>query len=786
MSKIKPVISLMLLALLWSFPMLAQQQPPAFSGNYYINQAGQGLFVNTPGSIARSLSYSFAGSSVPSWGGLLVYPYVNIPLVKPADSSGCSSMTAMNGKFAFVYRGGCEFGAKAYNAQLAGAWGIIVVNNVPGLTTMGPGIMGSMVSIPVIMITKEDGDAINAALNSSQNVTITFTPWETGVANDAAIVKGGVAQWHANIIPKTLLTSAIPYKGITAAYVANYGSSTLTNVKLKSVVNFTPAGGSATQVFTDSATVLSFAPADSIKALISPNSYDVTPPGTGRYDVIYTASSTQADNNTANNTMTTSFYISDSIYSKGRYDVVNMKPLCNQFYKYASLTPMITGQLLFMGKGRHMAKRVQFTVSNGQTGVDLSGNSPVNAYLFKWTDGLVTADSLIQASELELQGTGTKYFSTTDTNSMTFDIELSDALANPDHYPVMDSGWYWVALEVEPDLMLGIDGETDKGYYVRSYARDNQPDSYKEFYTPSFQGNLIDLVSSSGNQPVMFPYEGSSNVNTASFTNQKKNYIPAIALHVLPVLDVADSTVVNCIGDSTGQIIITPQSGTPPYQYKLGNGNFQASNIFTKLVAGTYTVTVLDAGNELAYVDVNVGSVFRPNANAGVPTAITEGQSVTIGGSPSAAGNAPFTYAWTPAAGLNDPSISNPVASPAISTQYMLIVTDVNHCTDTSYATVVVFPLGADNVAGRAELLVYPNPAQDVFTISGREMENGVYDLELTDVTGHRVSWQQYEVTDHTISRQIPLATYADGIYLLTVEHGKNKAVIKIQKWGNR
>jgi PKD repeat protein len=72
----------------------------------------------------------------------------------------------LNGKIAIIYRGGCEFGIKALNAQNAGAVGVIVINNVSGLMEMGPGVNGSNVTIPVIMVSQETGNYLyNALIN---------------------------------------------------------------------------------------------------------------------------------------------------------------------------------------------------------------------------------------------------------------------------------------------------------------------------------------------------------------------------------------------------------------------------------------------------------------------------------------------------------------------------------------------------------------------------------------------------------------------------------------------
>lgn len=89
-----------------------------------------------------------------------------------ADSLLCgaaSNAALVSGKIAVIYRGGCEFGTKALNAQNAGAIGIIVVNNTntPPLMEMGPGVQGGNVTIPVIMVTQQTGAYLNAQVNSA-------------------------------------------------------------------------------------------------------------------------------------------------------------------------------------------------------------------------------------------------------------------------------------------------------------------------------------------------------------------------------------------------------------------------------------------------------------------------------------------------------------------------------------------------------------------------------------------------------------------------------------------
>lgn len=100
----------------------------------------------------------------------------------PADAAGpsttdaCSPLTnaaAVAGKIALVDRGTCNFSAKVYNAQLAGAIGVIVANNAAsGLPGMGAGVNAALVTIPSLGVTQAVGNAIKANIASPVNSTL--------------------------------------------------------------------------------------------------------------------------------------------------------------------------------------------------------------------------------------------------------------------------------------------------------------------------------------------------------------------------------------------------------------------------------------------------------------------------------------------------------------------------------------------------------------------------------------------------------------------------------------
>ena len=140
----------------------------------------------------------------------------------------------------------------------------------------------------------------------------------------------------------------------------------------------------------------------------------------------------------------------------------------------------------------------------------------------------------------------------------------------------------------------------------------------------------------------------------------------------------------------------TASDGQAPYSYSwspaTGLDDATIANPTASPAATTqYIVTVTDANNQTAKDTVVVTINPVPVANAGADKNIAPGGNVQIGGSPTAtSGTAPYSYSWTPGAGLNNDAIANPTASPASTTEYIVVVTDANGCSDSDTVLVTV------------------------------------------------------------------------------------------------
>lgn len=144
-----------------------------------------------------------------------------------------------------------------------------------------------------------------------------------------------------------------------------------------------------------------------------------------------------------------------------------------------------------------------------------------------------------------------------------------------------------------------------------------------------------------------------------------------------------------CNGVCDGEIEITAQDATPPYQYSDDNGlTFQASNILTGLCAGNVNVVVQDANGCLANSVEPVGE----------PTAVTSTSAFV---EPSCFGLSDGEISFVPAGGTpgytfsvdngNTFSAPNPQTGIAAGT-YDLVVQDANGCQFTDQITVTQPP----------------------------------------------------------------------------------------------
>tara|TARA_B110000467_G_C18307460_1_gene475663 strand:+ start:227 stop:1876 length:1650 start_codon:yes stop_codon:yes gene_type:complete len=175
-------------------------------------------------------------------------------------------------------------------------------------------------------------------------------------------------------------------------------------------------------------------------------------------------------------------------------------------------------------------------------------------------------------------------------------------------------------------------------------------------------------------------------------------------LIVLGLIDTVDVVHESCPGANDGVITVIPESTVPSnLEYSITSiaGPWSTNPVFLSLSAGNYTVWAMDPSTgdvESENVVVNAAAACF-DIDAGIDLFSCEGDPVQL----NAEVVAGATYSWTPSAGMNDPTISNPEVSPTATTTYTLQVDSAGE-TATDSITIYVYPYPVFAVSGTQDV----------------------------------------------------------------------------------
>jgi gliding motility-associated-like protein len=166
----------------------------------------------------------------------------------------------------------------------------------------------------------------------------------------------------------------------------------------------------------------------------------------------------------------------------------------------------------------------------------------------------------------------------------------------------------------------------------------------------------------------------------------------------------ATSNSATCINND-GSINISSTGGTLPLRYSIDGTTFLSSNVFSGLPRDNYVATVKDANGCLATQVVVVSISNNLSFNAGVNPTICEGAATIFNCTSNGS-----VFNWSPSAGLSNPSILNPSASPGITTTYYVTVS-LGVCIKVGSVTVFVNPAPVAD-AGNGSTICFGQSAQ--------------------------------------------------------------------------
>lgn len=488
-------------------------------------------------------------------------------VVMAVDSLACTTPTnaaQLNGKIALVYRGTCNFSQKALEAQNAGAVACIIVNNIPGAPVgMGAGSFGAQVTIPVIMISDVDGDAIHDALEAG-DIVVAFIGEKNGYYGDDLGFKiADILRADANAFPIQLAQNASEFNTQLGGWVFNYGTNDQTGITL----NVTVDNGS--NLYDQTSSSFSLLAGDSV--FITMPDFNMPSYTAGTYDITYSIDYAVTDEYDNDNTIVTQFMLQDSLFSLCRLDNAG-KPITTIGTQPGDNQGSYSSCLAFMNNNGSRIGVAGLSFSASINAPDSLNGQEVIVKVIQWDDQFTDLnDANFGFTALTEIATASYFY----PNTGSFN---SVAVYQPFDQPiVLEDGQRYLFCTQTFDMRIffGYDAESS---YDENLNTDAQP-----FHPIESNGSFFAAGFTSGNVPsiaVRVFDAADLNVNenvleTSSFPNPAKD--------VVTVKVNANGNAVLTITDLSGRVVSTEN-------ITIANGQFTAN--VSSMKAGTYLFSI--------------------------------------------------------------------------------------------------------------------------------------------------------------------------------------------------
>jgi len=267
------------------------------------------------------------------------------------------------------------------------------------------------------------------------------------------------------------------------------------------------------------------------------------------------------------------------------------------------------------------------------------------------------------------------------------------------------------------DAAFGIAVDSNDNAYVTGTTRSNDFPTSKNAFDQSLNdtANSTDLfltkVNNRGLALLYSSYFGGKDADSGSHLVVDRNEFAYVVgttrSNNFPVTSNGIDTTHNGSGDAIF-LKVNTETGALVYSTFLGGSGFEEGRDVAIDDDNTVYLSGLTGSNDFfpitddAFQDVGGAvnffltklDVCDLTLNEAPDVQVCAGSSVGIGALPPSIGVPPYTYAWTPAEGLSATTIANPLASPKVSTTYVLRLTDAEGCIgyDTVHVTVTPMP----------------------------------------------------------------------------------------------
>jgi len=495
----------------------------------------------------------------------------------------------LTGKIAVAYRSFCWHDIKANYAQQAGAIGVILINRDPGPFLMGGSTVGNNVTIPVVSIGSEEGDALKDFI--AMGGVHAFIGTKVGLnANDLGSSAADIVMSHHQAIPSFLATNGTEFPLDLGLYVFNPGSNPQSGVTVS--VDVTHNGST---VFTNTSTPMNFsAPVsvtvDTVYANLgtySPSSWDV-----GKYNIKYSINLSN-DEDTSDNVFNSSFTISSSTFSKSRVDL-NDEPISTTAYSLNETTTTYDDwEACLVFKNANASRGVLNGMTLSCAPVNgVMANEIIEIRAYKWNDAFnnlsisnPTFNSLQQLSE------GLYYFADESQNGQNLFLPFDDPIILEDNQKYL-----FCIFNSSDELRLGYDVGMDYTATVDNYLQPIAPVKVKpngqnnQWYWAGFGLDATPAITV--NIDYLLGVEDAFlKNNLIPFPN------PAVNLLTVPVRKGVKGNVVVEVFDLTGKLVLSEKNtlGNEPLRINvasISNGTYLFKLIFSDGTIDSFKVSV--------------------------------------------------------------------------------------------------------------------------------------------------------------------------------------------------
>jgi|GEM_PF-1854143 len=214
-------------------------------------------------------------------------------------------------------------------------------------------------------------------------------------------------------------------------------------------------------------------------------------------------------------------------------------------------------------------------------------------------------------------------------------------------------------------------------YYYQLNATPGSPGNYSYSWSPATGLDNPNVQNPHVNEVINVTYTVTITDNVSGCT--------AIDSVTITSLNVRHDTVYNC---NSSSVLLEVLPGGSIYNWGGPNGPFPNSNGIIVGTPGQYFVVASYPAYSCAVTSAFlVIDTCACSVDAGPDTTFCQSQNPQLNATPAFPGN--YTYSWSPATGLSDPNIANPLVHSVHNQQYVVTMTDVNSsCTDTD--TIIV------------------------------------------------------------------------------------------------